>query len=96
MEHLVQQNLTHPTLRRHLNALWVIGGETIRMLQLDPAMRSEPPLDLLQATIAGGEGPWVDDLTDAEQAALDATARKLQRFLGQIADLRRPSGQKTP
>ena len=40
-----------------------------------------PPTELLMDAVASGEAALVHDLTEAEQAALDATARKLRRFL---------------
>jgi hypothetical protein len=79
--HLHGQNLSPRTLRRHLDNLWLIGGETIRRIDYDPALRRKPPMQLLLDAVAGGEAPLVHDLTEAEQATLDVTARKLRRFL---------------
>lgn len=81
MLHLQQKNLSPRTLRRHLDNLWLIGGETIRKLHDDPALRTERASELLLQAIADGEAPFVHDLTEAEQTAMDATARKLLRFL---------------
>lgn len=81
MTRLHSEKLAPRTLRRHLDNLWLIGGEVIRRLSYDPALRTKPPIELLLDAVAGGEAPLVDDLTEVEQAALDATARKLLRFL---------------
>ncbi len=81
MRHLQREKLSPRTLRRHLDNLWLIGGETIRRLHDEPALRTKPPPELLLDAVAGGEAPLVHGLTEAEQAALDATARKLRRFL---------------
>jgi len=81
MLHLQQKNLSPRTLRRHLDNLWLIGGETIRKLYDDPALRAKPASELLLQAIAGGDAPLVHDLSEAEQTALDTTARKLLRFL---------------
>jgi hypothetical protein len=81
MLHLQQKNLSPRTLRRHLDNLWLIGGETIRKLHDDPTLRTERASELLLQAIAGGEAPLVHDLTEAEQTALDTTARKLLQFL---------------
>ena len=81
MIHLQHKKLSPRTLRRHLDNLWLIGGETIRKLHDDPALRTKRASELLLEAIAGGEAPLVDDLTEAEHTALDATARKLLRFL---------------
>ncbi len=81
MRHLQQKKLSPRTLRRHLDNLWLIGGETIRQLHDDSALRTKRASQLLLHAIAGGEAPLVHDLTGAEQTALDTTARKLLRFL---------------
>ena len=75
------QGLGAKTLRAHLNNLWVIGGEVIRKVTNDPARRRRAAHDLLREAVMGGEAPLVGGLTETEQRALDATARKLDRFL---------------
>ena len=79
--HLQHQGLCSKTLRRHLDNLWLIGGELIRRLDHDPALRDQPPHALLLEAIQDGEAPLVRDLTEEQQAALDATARKLLTFV---------------
>ena len=81
MQHLQQKALSPKTLRRHLNNLWLIGGEIIRELHFDPALPEKHGFDLIREAIDNGQAPLVRDLTEAEQNALDATARKLLRFL---------------
>jgi hypothetical protein len=81
MMHLQQQELTRRTLRRHLDNLWLIGGETIRKLDDEPGLRTKPVYELLMEAIQGGEAPLVGDLTEEQQRTLDATARKLLKFL---------------
>lgn len=81
MTYLQQQELSRRTLRCHLDNLWLIGGETIRKLDDEPGLRDKPAYELLLASIQGGEAPLVGDLTEEQQGALDATARKLLKFL---------------
>jgi hypothetical protein len=81
MTHLQHQGLSARTLRRHLDHLWLIGGEIIRQLHDDPARRDTPTHALLLEAIQDGAAPLVRDLTEAQQAALDATARKLLKFV---------------
>jgi len=81
MTHLQDQGLSASTRRRHLDNLWLIGGEIIRQLDHDPALRDTPTHALLLEVIQDGEAPLVRDLTEAQQAALDATARKLLKFV---------------
>jgi len=81
MTHLQQQGFSSRTLRRHLDNLWLIGGEVIRQVHYDPALRNNPTHALLLEAILGGEAPLVRNLTEQQQGALDATARKLLKFL---------------
>lgn len=73
--------LSRKTIRRHLDNLWVIGGEIIRQLNYEPALRKTTPRQLLLDTVVGGEAPLVDCASEADQRAFDATARRLLRFL---------------
>jgi hypothetical protein len=79
--HLQQQELSSTTLRRHLDNLWLIGGEIIREINHHPRRRAESPRSLLLVAVQSGKAPLVRDLTEAEQTAVDATARKLLKFL---------------
>jgi hypothetical protein len=81
MTYLQQQELSSTTLRRHLDNLWLIGGEIIREINYHPRRRAKPARSLLFEAIQYGEAPSVGNLTVAEQTAVDATARKLLKFL---------------
>ena len=78
---LHEQGLSRETIRRHLDNLWLIGGEIIREVNGQPALRRKEPLSLLLKAIQDGEAPLVRDLAEREQASVDATARKLLKFL---------------
>ena len=79
--HLYQQNFSAKTLRRHLDNLWLIGGEVIRQLHDDAAPRKKATRTLLLDAIRDGEAVLIGDLTEAQHRNLDATARKLFHFL---------------
>lgn len=78
---LVQRHLAPKTIRRHLDNLWVIGGEIIRQLHDTPSRRTKAAKILLLDATADGELCWVSGLTEAQQRTVDATARKLFGFL---------------
>lgn len=73
--------LSRKTVRRHLDNLWVIGGEIIRRLNYEPHLRKTTPRHLLLETVAEGVAPLVVNASEAEQSAFDVTARQLLRFL---------------
>jgi len=78
---LRELDLAPKTVRRHLNNLWVIGGEIIRELNYEPNLRKVGPRQILLQTVAAGCAPSVRDATEDEQRSFDATARRLLRFL---------------
>ena len=80
MTHPQQQELAPSTRRRHLDNLWFIGGEIIRRVNDEPALRKQPARALLLDAVLRGEAPLLHD-TEEQQRAVDATARKLLTFL---------------
>lgn len=87
---LINKGLTAKTIRRHLDNLWAIGGEIIRQFNDEPALRTRPARQLLLDVIDVGEAPILPNATEAEQLSVDATARKLLKFI-LSADMPRPS-----
>jgi hypothetical protein len=74
-------DLTARTIRRHLDNLWVIGGEIIREVNYQPKLSKKSPKNLLCEAVSEGEAAYVHDASESEQRSLDATARKLQNYL---------------
>jgi hypothetical protein len=83
IEALALKGLSGPTIRRHLNNAWCIGGELIRDIHDEPARRGQSARPLLQAAVADGQAPLVHSLSPSQQDSLDATAPKLRAFLRQ-------------
>jgi hypothetical protein len=81
IEHLCDRGLAHKTVRNHLDCCWEIGGEIIRDLELPPKSRKLDPRAILLKAIEGGEAPLAYPFDEDEQRQLDATAKKLFRFL---------------
>jgi hypothetical protein len=83
IEHLVSSNLSPKTIRRHVDNLWLLGGEIIRDLHYDPSLRRRTAERLLRSVIHEDGGPLIHNGTDEDQRSLDATCRKFHRFLTQ-------------
>jgi hypothetical protein len=79
-EHLARR-FSERTVCSHLNCLWVIGGEIIRRLDEEPRPRRITARNLLLEAIEAGEAPLASGVTEAEQKVIDATARRLLRFM---------------
>lgn len=83
LEHLAASTLSSKTIRRHVDNLWLLGGEIIRRLHYDPALRKLPADRLLRDAVYEDGGPLVHNGSEEEQRSFDSTCRKLHRFLMQ-------------
>jgi hypothetical protein len=72
------------TVKRHLDNLWLLGGELIRAIHIDPEERAKTPMELLIDNIDETGGPYCRHLdTEEEMRSYDATCKKLFKFLPQ-------------
>jgi len=83
IEHLASSSLSPKTIRRHVDNLWLLGGEIIRDLNYDPALRKVAAQRLLRDVVGADGGPLIYNGSEEEQCSLDSTCRKLHRFLSQ-------------
>ncbi len=74
-------DLSARTIRRHLDNLWVIGGEIILEVNYQPKLSKKSPKNLLCDAVSDGDAPYVHDASESEQRSLDTTARKLHDYL---------------
>lgn len=79
--HLSHQRLSRRTIRKHLNNLWILGGEIIRDLQETPVPRKARVERLVFDALSQG-GPLLYHC-DSEQdpRSFASTCRKFRRFL---------------
>lgn len=78
---LAGQSISPKTLQRHVDNLWVLGGEIIRRMNQDAAPRKLPDQEAILDCVDETGGPLASGLDEAGQRDLDATCRKLSRFL---------------
>jgi hypothetical protein len=83
IEHLAASSLSPKTIRRHVDNLWLLGGEIIRDLNYTPARRKVAAQKLLRDVVGADGGPLIYNGSEEEQRSLDSTCRKLHRFLNQ-------------
>ena len=55
------------TVKRHLDNLWLLGGELIRSINMDPEDREKTPMELLLDNIDEIGGPYCRHLDSDEQ-----------------------------
>ena len=83
LEHLASTSLSRKTIRKHVDNLWVLGGEIIRDLHEDPSLK-ERRRQILCDVIDDEGGPLIHGgMSEPLQNSFDSTCRKLHRFLTQ-------------
>jgi hypothetical protein len=83
LEHLASSTLAPKTIRRHVDNLWLLGGEIIRDLNYDPSLRKVAAQQLIRNVVGTDGGPLIYNGSEEEQRSPDSTCRKLHRFLSQ-------------
>ena len=83
IEHLAASSLSPKTIRRHVDNLWLLGGEIIRDLNYTPALRKVPAEKLIRNVVGADGGPLIYNGSEEEQRSFDSTCRKFHRFLNQ-------------
>ena len=84
--HLLDQALAKTTVRRHRDNLWSLGGELIRCRYDDDELARQDVRAAIRQLIERDGGPLMwPRITESEQDSLDATCRKLNRFMRESA-----------
>src|SRR5258708_1369843 len=83
LDYLAASSLSPKTIRRHVDNLWMLGGEIIRHLHHDPSLRKLAADRLLRDAIFADGGPLIHNGSEEEQRAFSSTSPKLYRFLTQ-------------
>ena len=83
LAHLLALNLSRTTLRKHVDNLWLLGGELIRDVNNTPALRKRPIPALLFEAVEDGGPVLYHGNSETEQHSFNSTCRKLRRFLEQ-------------
>jgi hypothetical protein len=83
LEHLVRLQLSRKTIRKHVDNLWILGGELIRDLNNTPELRKVPIEDLVFDVIQDGGPLLYHGDSEQLQQSFGSTCRKFRRFLEQ-------------
>jgi hypothetical protein len=81
LEYLASSELSPKTIQKHVDNLWLLGGEIIRDLHQTPSLRNVPVERLLSDLIEDrGPLPYHCD-SEEQQRSFESTCRKFHRFL---------------
>jgi hypothetical protein len=79
---LLRRKASKTTFNRDRRNLWQLGGEIIRRRYDDPDLKRLPIDQLVRQMVEEDGGPLIwPRISETEQNAIDATCRKLYRFL---------------
>jgi len=82
IEHLINQDLTKRTFKRHVDSLWALGGEIITNINWNESLRKQSAMVLVINAIDEEGGPLLrNPLHPDDQKTFDCTCRKLYKFL---------------
>jgi hypothetical protein len=83
LEYLAASDLSPKTIQKHVDNMWVLGGEFIRDLNDDPPLRKRPVEQHLFKIFKMIEygGPLLYHGTEDQQTSFDSTCRKFRKFL---------------
>src|ERR1017187_7902828 len=82
--HLAASGLSKRTIQKHVDNLWMLGGEIIRDLNEDSSLRKVTAEQLLRNVLHQEGGPLIHNGSEDEQRSFDSTCRKFHRFLIQL------------
>lgn len=81
---MVDDGLAPTTIKRHMDNLWLLGGEIIQRVHDDEDERKLSGRELILGCVDDEGGPYCRYLpTEQEAKPFDATCKKLYRFLHQ-------------
>jgi hypothetical protein len=83
IERLVSSDLSAKTIQKHIDNLWVLGGEIIRDLHQTPALRKVPVERLVFNLIQDGGPLLYHNDSEEQQRSFESTCRKFRRFMTQ-------------
>ena len=79
---LISDKLNRKAIEIHIDNLWLLGGELIRLINQDQDNRDKVPLELLMENIGQEGGPYCRHLqTENEIKSFYSTCGKLYKFL---------------
>ncbi|MEI6782808.1 MAG: hypothetical protein WCQ21_18015 [Verrucomicrobiota bacterium] len=81
---MVEDQLACITINRHMNRLWLLGGEIIYRVNMDPELKNMNGMQLISRFVDEEGGPLSRHIaTEEEQRTFDSTCKKLFRFMSQ-------------
>ncbi len=79
---LISKKLTKKTIKKHIDNIWLLGGEIIERINRDESLREKDGLSLVKEFVDESGGPYSKHLhSETEMNSFDSTCRKVHKFL---------------
>ncbi len=78
----ISKKLTKRTIERHVDSIWLLGGEIIGRVNNDESLREKDGLSLEKEFVDDSGGPYSKHLhSETDMDSFDRSCRKLYKFL---------------
>ena len=82
IESLVASGLSVKTIKKHMDNLWLLGGEIIRDASMNNEYNKISPLEKVQTSVGPDGGPYCQHLdVESNIRSFDLTCRKFHSFM---------------
>lgn len=82
LESIIDKGLTRRTIKKHIDNLWLLGGEIINRANREEDLRKLEPRLLVLEFIDDDGGPYSKHIdTETEMESFDSTCKKLFKFI---------------
>ena len=81
IDNMKSKGLSIKTINKHIDNLWVLGGNIIKELNDYEENRELSALKMILNSIDSKEGPLIHDFSELQQEEFDSTCRKFYKFL---------------
>jgi hypothetical protein len=81
--------LTKKTIKKHIDNIWLLGGEIAERVNNDESLRDKDGLTLVNLFVDDSGGPYSKHLdSEIEMNSFDSTCRKLFKYSNQVYGVR--------
>lgn len=81
-EFLIGKNFTKKTIKKHIDNIWLLGGELIDQLDKEQELRKLNEFELVLKYIDNEGGPYsIHNITETETRSFDSSCKKLYKYI---------------
>ena len=85
VDNMILKGLSIKTIKKHIDNLWLLGGEIIRRLNTYEDEESIDMLRYVDESVDSEGGPYTGDIiSESEQLSFHATCRKLHKHMKNV------------